>query len=158
MSPDSRLCYTRLMDDVRYGPFSSEDQASFVALYRSVGWSTYADDPVRLMQAIGASDWVLCAWQGDQLVGLARALTDGVSVTYLQDVLVHPDHQRRGIGRVLLTRWLGDHEDVRQRVLLTDDRPEQKALYRSMGLHRVGPGSESPLNAYVQIVGADLPV
>ena len=146
------------MADLRYGPFASEDQTDLVALYRSVGWSIYADEPARLMQAIQASDWVLCAWQEDQLVGLARALTDGVSVTYLQDVLVHPDHQRRGIGRALLTRWLSEHEDVRQRVLLTDDRPEQKALYRSMGFHRVGPGTESPLNAYVYIVGADLPV
>ena len=146
------------MADLRYGLFASEDQTDLVALYRSVGWSIYADHPARLMQAIQASDWVLCAWQEDQLVGLARALTDGVSVTYLQDVLVHPDHQRRGIGRALLTRWLSDHGDVRQRVLLTDDRPEQKALYSSMGLHRVGPGTESPLNAYVHILGADLPV
>ena len=152
------LWYTRGMTDVRYEISSLPDTSDLVALYRSVGWSIYADDPESLVRAVQQSDWVVCAWVGLDLVGLARALTDGVSVTYLQDVLVHPDYQRRGIGRDLLTRWLEAHPSVRQRVLLTDDRPEQKALYGSMGLHRVGPGSDSPLNAYVQILGTDLPL
>lgn len=152
------LWYTHDMTDVRYEISSLPDTSDLVALYRSVGWSIYVDDPESLVRAVEQSDWVVCAWVGLELVGLARALTDEVSVTYLQDVLVHPDHQRRGIGRALLTQWLEAHASVRQRVLLTDDRPEQKALYRSMGLHRVGPSSDSPLNAYVQILGADLPL
>ncbi len=152
------LWYTHLMTDVRYETSPAPGTPELIALYSSVGWSLYADNPESLARAIAQSGWVLFAWVGPELVGLARALTDGVSVTYLQDVLVHPDHQRRGIGRSLLTRWLEAHASVRQRVLLTDDRPEQKALYRSMGLHRVGKGSDSPLNAYVQILGADLHV
>jgi len=143
--------------DVRYQTSPTPGTSDLVALYRSVGWDIYTDDPAGLTTAIERSDWVLGAWVDEELVGLARALTDGISITYLQDVLVHPDHQRRGIGRSLLTRWLEAHASVRQRVLMTDDRPEQLAFYHSMGLHRVGPGSDSAFNAYVQISGMDPP-
>ena len=36
------------------------------------------------------------------LVGFTNVLTDGGSHAWLQDVVVHPDHQSRGIGRALV--------------------------------------------------------
>ena len=145
------------MTDVHYQFDPLPETSDLVALYQSVGWSLYTNDPERLTTAVKQSEWVLTAWVSEELVGLARALTDGISITYLQDVLVHPDHQRRGIARTLLTRWLEDHTSVRQRVLMTDDEPKQLSFYESLGMLRVGPGSELPCNAFYQNAAAEPP-
>jgi ribosomal protein S18 acetylase RimI-like enzyme len=41
-----------------------------------------------------------------QLVGFARAVTDGVLRAYVEDVIVAPDRRGRGIGRAVLDRLL----------------------------------------------------
>ena len=46
--------------------------------------------------------YVVGAWEADELVGVCRVLSDDASILYVQDILVDPDHQRRGIGRALL--------------------------------------------------------
>ncbi|WP_101556757.1 GNAT family N-acetyltransferase [Brevibacterium aurantiacum] len=53
-----------------------------------------------------SSAHVVSARRDGELIGLARVISDIGSVMYLQDVLVHPVHRRRGIGRQLVTRAL----------------------------------------------------
>lgn len=105
-------------------------------LYNSVGWTSYTDTPDRLAAAVAGSHTVVAASAGEQLVGLARVVSDGASIWYLQDLLVRPDFQRRGIGRELVRRALQDATGVRQKVLLTDDEPGQKAFYETLGFQQ----------------------
>jgi GNAT superfamily N-acetyltransferase len=126
------------------------DIDDIVALYRSVAWTVYADDPAGLEAALLGSTRVVTARKGDRLVGLARVISDGASICYLQDVLVHPDAQRQGVGRSLVEAVLEPFGAVRQKVLLTDDEPAQRAFYESLGYHETrdyGPGT---LRAFVQ--------
>jgi GNAT superfamily N-acetyltransferase len=44
------------------------------------------------------------AWVGDELVGSVRMMTDGYFLAMVVEILVHPDHQCRGIGRELMRR------------------------------------------------------
>lgn len=48
------------------------------------------------------SNIVITAWEGDLLVGMARAWTDEVHITYLADVAVRESHQKFGIGKRLI--------------------------------------------------------
>ena len=48
------------------------------------------------------------------------------------------------------------HSDVRQFVLLTDDRPEQLAFYRSLGLACIAELTRVRLNAFVRYAGVGL--
>ena len=50
------------------------------------------------------SSTVLTAWDGDRLVGLARALDDGDMVVFFHYVLVHPDYQGKGIAGTMVTK------------------------------------------------------
>lgn len=103
-------------------------------LYDSVGWTTYTRNPDLLRQALGGAHRVVTARLDDgQLVGLARSISDGATIAYLQDVLIHPDHQRSGLGRSLVTTLFDTYTDVRQRVLITDAEPGQRAFYESLG-------------------------
>ncbi len=118
-------------------------------LYDSVGWSAYTSDPDRLHAAMARSLRVVTARLDDRLVGLVRVVGDGLTIVYIQDILVRPELHRRGIGRELITRVLAGFEDVRQKALLADDDPVQLAFYSEMGFLRT-PDPNYPLLAFIQ--------
>ncbi len=47
------------------------------------------------------SNLVVTAWAGDELVGIARSVTDFHYACYLSDLAVHKAYQRKGIGKRL---------------------------------------------------------
>lgn len=101
-------------------------------LYTNAGWTAYTADPTRLERAMRGSHAIYTAWIDGTLAGLLRTVGDGETILYVQDLLVKQAFRRRGIGRALLARAVGD-ENVRQKVLLTDSTPEVAAFYRSCG-------------------------
>lgn len=128
-----------------------------VALYGSVGWSLYTNDPDALARAVANSTFVVTARDDNgRLVGLCRALSDDESIVYVQDLLVVPDLQRQRIGHSLLRLCLERYAHVRQRVLLTDDEPHQHRLYKQFGFHDVSRLEGADLHAFVDIQGANL--
>lgn len=104
-----------------------------LALYESVGWSAYYRQPEALEDAFSRSLCVFGAYHGEHLVGLIRVVGDGVSVVFVQDILVRPKYQRRGIGRRLVAAVLERYANVRQLHLLTDDTPETVGFYKAVG-------------------------
>ena len=138
------------MAAVTFEPAPHLEQGEVVALYESVGWSAYTRDPVTLMAALAGSSYVVAARVEGALVGLARVVSDGVTICYLQDVLVDPAHQRTGLGRALVTAALEPYSSVRQTVLLTDAEPAQRAFYESLGFREVRDVAEAALRAFVR--------
>lgn len=125
-----------------------------VDLYESVGWMRYVADPDALARAVDRSDYVVTARDPEGLlVGLARVLSDDVSIMYLQDVLVRPSHHRKGIGTILVQRCLNKFDHVHQKVLLTDDEPGQLAFYDSLGYRNINNLGEIKLNGFIQMHG-----
>lgn len=122
-------------------------------LYTSVGWSAYTKDRDALAAAVANSTYAVMAWAEDQLIGLARGLSDDVSVFYLQDILVRPEWQHQGVGRSLIQNCLSRFAHVRQKVLLTDDLSAQHRFYESMGYTDTRRVSNVALHAFVQIEG-----
>ena len=45
---------------------------------------------------------IITAWDGDNLVGISRSLTDFAYVAYLADLAVDQEYQREGIGKHLV--------------------------------------------------------
>jgi len=122
-------------------------------LYDSVGWSAYTEHLERLMAALAGSSSVVAARYRGRLVGLARVVSDGASICYLQDVLVQPDVHGFGVGTSLVHAVLEPFSAVRQKVLLTDDEPAQRAFYESLGYREVGGAAASGLRAFVRFDG-----
>ncbi len=52
------------------------------------------------------TDIALCAWEGDQLVGFGRVLTDYVYRATIWDVIVDKAYQKQGIGTEIVQRLL----------------------------------------------------
>ena len=110
------------------------DAQQIVSLYASVGWSNYTKRPAMLRRAYENSLCILGAYDGDRLIGVVRAVGDGVSVVFVQDLLVLPEYQRQGVGRALMRALTERYASVYQLELLTDDTQRTEAFYRAVGL------------------------
>ncbi|MFC2735799.1 MAG: GNAT family N-acetyltransferase [Parascardovia denticolens] len=104
-----------------------------VNLYRSVGWTNYLKRVDILQQAYADSLCVLGAYDSDQLVGVIRTVGDGQTIVFVQDIVVLPEYQRKGIGTKLLKAVMDKYKGVYQVELLTDNTDKTKAFYRSVG-------------------------
>ena len=125
-------------------------------LYNSVGWTRYTDDMTFLAAAIASSNHVVMAWDGDRLAGLARCISDDVSIVYLQEMLVDPAYQNQGLGRALTEDCLARYSHVPRKVLMTDDLPSQLAFYNDMGFTNTRDLKETPLNVFVMMSDKEL--
>ena len=122
------------MIEIRAYPAYRADE--LLPLYAAVGWTNYTARPEMLEAAYRNSLCVLSAYDGDRLIGVLRAVGDGASVVFVQDLLVLPAYQRKGIGTRLLQTLLDRYAEVYQIELLTDDTPKTTAFYESLGLIR----------------------
>lgn len=123
--------------------------AELEELYGSVGWRHYVDTVDELRAAIERSPFVAVARDRGRLVGLVRGLSDDYSIAYLQDLLVDPDYQRRGVGRSLIEAFMRRYEHVRMTVLLTDDEDRQHAFYDALGFEDTAARPGPPLHTFV---------
>ena len=122
-----------------------------IALYASVGWTTYTGEPQVLMRAIRNSAFVVtCRSVTGELIGLARAISDDATICYIQDILVKPPFQASGAGRAMLEAIQSGYTHVRQTVLITDNAPGQRAFYEAMGFTEGADFSPEPLRMFAK--------
>ncbi|HFI0137091.1 TPA: GNAT family N-acetyltransferase [Streptococcus suis] len=113
------------------------DFQAVLEIYDSVGWTNYTDRPTMLQKALEHSLLVLAAFDGDRLVGLLRAVGDGHSIVFIQDILVLPTYQRQGIGRTLLEQAITHFPGIYQLHLLTDNTEKTRSFYEVLGFTAV---------------------
>ena len=113
-----------------YGSFNA---AELRRLYTEVGWTAYTENMPALEQGYKNSLLVLAAYEDDELLGIIRVVGDGFTIIFIQDILVFPREQRKGVGTALLKAVLDRYPDVRQIELTTDNTPETVAFYQSSG-------------------------
>jgi len=70
-------------------------------LFRTVGWGS---DPVHVLaKSLRAYPCIVCARDAyGQLIGYVSAFSDGALSTMLGELVVHPNHRRRGVATTLL--------------------------------------------------------
>lgn len=113
-----------------YAPFDFDE---IMGLYQSVGWTNYTEHPQMLEEAYRNSLCILGAYGADGLAGVIRAVGDGASILFLQDIIVRPEYQRKGIGTALLKAIVSRYPDVYQTQLLTDNTEKTVAFFKSLG-------------------------
>jgi GNAT superfamily N-acetyltransferase len=107
-----------------------------IDLYRrsTLGERRPVDRPDIFADMLAHANLTITAWHGDRLVGIARSLTDFSYVTYLADLAVDSEYQRRGIGRRLV-------EETRRRlgpecVIVLFAAPMADDYYGKLGFER----------------------
>lgn len=109
------------------------DEREILPLYASVGWTAYTDQPETLRRGFENSLLTLAAYEENRLIGILRAVGDGQTIVFVQDLLILPEYQRRGVGTALLRELLDRYPQVRQIELTADDSPSLLAFYRKTG-------------------------
>mgnify|MGYP002597501337 FL=1 len=109
------------------------DEREILPLYASVGWTAYTDQPETLHRGFENSLLTLAAYEENRLIGILRAVGDGQTIVFVQDLLILPEYQRRGVGTALLRELLARYPQVRQIELNADDSPSLLAFYRKTG-------------------------
>lgn len=102
-------------------------------LYKAVGWTAYTDDMGALEEGYKRSLKILAAYEADELLGIIRAVGDGYTIVFIQDILVFPERQGQGIGSALIKAMLDLYPNVRQIELATDNTEKTLAFYKSVG-------------------------
>ncbi|MDN5014783.1 GNAT family N-acetyltransferase [Streptococcus sp. SO2] len=102
-------------------------------LYQAVGWTNYTNQPQMLAQALSHSLATYLARDGEKIVGLVRLVGDGFSSVFVQDLIVLPSYQRRGIGSNLMKEALADYKDAYQIQLATEQTEKTLGFYLSLG-------------------------
>ncbi|HVD33351.1 MAG TPA: GNAT family N-acetyltransferase [Gemmatimonadales bacterium] len=112
------------------------DPDAALVLLRATHWGTGMSRET-LTRAIANS---ICfgVYQGRELIGLGRAVTDLATYAYWTDVVIAPTHRGRGLGRWLSDCMLAHPElqGLRRVALLTRDAA---GLYTQIGFSQ-GPG------------------
>ncbi len=74
-----------------------------IVLYRMEGWWTgEPDGPDHVVRIVAGSHCFVIASIEDQIVGMGRAISDGTSDAYIQDVTVKQDYRRQKIGKKIV--------------------------------------------------------
>ncbi|MBO1911535.1 GNAT family N-acetyltransferase [Sporosarcina sp. 6E9] len=110
-------------------------------LYNDVGWYAYTQDLEGLQQAVEQSLEVITAWKEEELVGLIRVVGDGLTIIYIQDILVLNSLQNQGIATQLMQQVLKKYKNVRQKVLMTEEAPDVRHFYEKNGFESCDKGS-----------------
>ncbi|WP_247880875.1 GNAT family N-acetyltransferase [Skermanella sp. TT6] len=111
--------------------------AEFIDVLRRSGLAERrpVDQPERISRMLEKADLIVTARDGDNLVGVARSVTDFSYCCYLSDLAVDRRWQGRGIGRALMvrTRTAAGGDTVRC-ILLS--APAAIEFYEKVGLER----------------------
>jgi ribosomal protein S18 acetylase RimI-like enzyme len=89
------------------------------------------DDPHRLGQMLRHANLLCTAWAGDQVVGVARGLTDFSYCCYLSDLAVDVTYQGRGVGTELIRLMQSRLEPGAKIILLS--APKARSYYPHLG-------------------------
>lgn len=95
------------------------NQNEVIEIYKANKWSS-AQKPDELFSALLNSHSLLTAWDGEKLVGIGNAISDGYLVVYYPHLVIHPDYHGKGIGKSILKKFQEKYGHFHQQILVAD--------------------------------------
>ncbi len=73
-----------------------------IEVFKSSGIIRPVDDPARIQLMLDNSNLIITAWDGIELIGIARSITDLNYCCYLSDLAIKKEYQQTGLGKKLI--------------------------------------------------------
>lgn len=103
-------------------------------LYRQAGWISSETPDTELVPILRNSYCVMGALDGNGcLIGMMRALSDGVSDAYLLDMIVDRAHRNQGLAHKILNELTNHLKEKGIDWIVCISVPEAKTLYAKTG-------------------------
>ena len=112
------------------------DPLDVVRVFDRSGIKRPTDNLPRIARMFAAPCFLLSAWVENELVGLARSLTDHAYCCYLSDLAVDKQFQGLGIGKQLIQRTQAIIGDEVSLILLF--APDAMSYYPTLGFEPAG--------------------
>ena len=126
------------MQTITYAQDRSITPGQLADVFTRSGIQRPVDDLARIAKMLQHGNLLITAWDGESLVGVARALTDFAFCCYLPDLAVDREYQHPGIGQALFGQArsaIGQHS-----MLLLLAAPGAMAYYPKVGFEAVANG------------------
>ena len=76
----------------------------YLDMRRSVGWSTFPIEEAK--EGLKHTSFLCCIRDKGKAVGIGRAIWDHGYVVFIADIIVRPEYQKRGLGRIIMNDLL----------------------------------------------------
>lgn len=109
-------------------------EEDFYHLYQTTGWNdqgSYTSD--QLFRAVRQSWYTVSCYEGSQLVGFGRVISDGIYQCFICDIIVLPDYQGKRIGTSLTNRLLSHCKSEGIRWVQLSCGRGKKPFYEKLG-------------------------
>ena len=106
-----------------------------MALYKANKWSA-ADKPTELYNALLNSHSLITAWNENKLIGLGNAISDGHLIVYYPHLLVLPNYQGKGIGKMIVDKMQEKYKNFHMQMLTADGNAIN--FYKKVGFKIAG--------------------
>lgn len=104
-------------------------------LYNLNNWSS-GKVPDLLINGLKNSHCLILAYCNNKIIGLGNAISDGYLVVYFPHLLVHPDYQGKGVGKLILNRLKEKYAGFHQQMLTADKNAID--FYTKNGFNKAG--------------------
>ncbi|CEO06123.1 GNAT family N-acetyltransferase [Paraclostridium sordellii] len=123
---------------INYKEFDSSMIEEIKDIYKKESWNAYLKDDEKLIRAFDNSLYTMGAFDNCKLVGFIRCVGDGEHILVVQDLIVEPKYQQRGIGTYLFKTIMQKYSNVRMFMVVTDlaDIVDNK-FYKSFNLKKL---------------------
>ncbi|MFQ9977811.1 GNAT family N-acetyltransferase [Clostridium cadaveris] len=123
---------------ITYKEFDSSMIESVKNIYKKESWNAYLNDDEKIIRAFDNSLYTMGAFDDFRLIGFIRCVGDGEHILMVQDLIIDPEYQKRGIGTYLFNSIMQKYSTVRMFIVLTDieDVVDNK-FYKSFNLKKL---------------------
>ncbi len=74
-------------------------------------------------------------YDNEKIIGVGRALADGVDVSYIADIAIHPEYQGQGIGKAIVNNLVESSKEHNKIILYAN--VEKEAFYAKLGFDKM---------------------
>lgn len=101
-----------------------------------VGWREY--DLESIAEGLRSTLYCICAYHGDDIIGMGRVIGDGKLVFYIQDIIVLPDYQGKHLGTQIMDRimWYINENSVNNSVIGLMSAHGKEEFYERFGFKK----------------------
>lgn len=120
---------------IEYSIVTKADRDQIIALYKQAGWWKLSDDAdTSFVDKMISSTYLFAiARKEGMIIGMGRAISDGVSDAYIQDVTVLSEFRKKGIGAGLIKLLLSKLKDNKIGWIGLISEPGAEDFYKDLG-------------------------
>ena len=126
-------------ETIEIHPTRRTNRGQIIQLYKEAGWWKPENDrrPEFVDRIAANSHCFVGAFHGSKMIGMGRALSDGVSDAYIQDVTVLREYRGRGIGGKIIAQLTRKLRADRIDWIGLIGEPGTGAFYKKLGFTKM---------------------